>query len=766
VVSTAIFVLYLVTLAPSIGLWDAGEYVAAAAGFGIPHPPGNPGFVILGRVISLLPIARTVAERLNVLVAFASALSAGLWFLIAEHVGRRWLGYRRALVAAAASAVVGASAFTVWNQSVVNEKVYTISLLLLTFDLWTTLLWQMSPDGRRADRRVILLCYRLGIGYTIHIAGLLAGPALLAAVLYTRPRMLRRARFLAACGAAFVIGLTPYVTLPIRAAFPIAINEGHPTACEDGRPHWKCTVSTLTLDRFLYENNRTQYAKPSLLLRQQTLVNQVRMWWMYFKWQWFRDPAGAWPNAQAVLAVMMILLAATGGYAHWRYDRRSFVPVATLVATLTIGLIYYLNFKLGYSQAMAMGVADPRAREVRDRDYFYLWSYSALSLWIGLGIGLVWNRLAAFFGADAGLGSDGSDRPAGEQTSPRIAHWWMASPVLAIAFVPLALNWHAASRHRDTFAEDFAIDALNSLEPNAVLFTGGDNDSFPLWYAQQVLGVRRDVSVVLLAYLSTDWYVKELLERSDPPYDPANGPDIYKSSSINAHGPLLTLTRGGVDSLPARTRLSDSTHIALGSFAIAIPPGSLRRGVVVMLRIIQDAGRDRPIYFSAGAGIPTIGPQLEPHLVTQGLSRKLVANPANEPGVVRGDEGYLDLPRAVALWNGYRAPERLAERGRWVDAASANMPYLYMRLGFQLIDAMESKMTIAEKLGFADAKTAAKPDGGVQTPRGADDVRFATDLRRQLERLSSSIDFIRLVSGRRTALDAPNGLGYAPVESR
>src|SRR6185295_10380964 len=101
-------------------------------------------------------------------------------------------------------------------------------LFLLSLDLWATLRWQAAPDGRHADRRLVLLSYRLGIGYTIHIAGLLAGPALLAAVLYTRPRTLLRPRLLAACLGVFILGVSPYVALPIRSAFRLEINEGHP----------------------------------------------------------------------------------------------------------------------------------------------------------------------------------------------------------------------------------------------------------------------------------------------------------------------------------------------------------------------------------------------------------------------------------------------------------------------------------------------------------------------------------------------------------
>src|SRR5436305_4049394 len=86
IVSAVVLALYLITLAPSTAMWDTSEYISAAYTMGIPHPPGNPFFIILGRVFSILPIAGNVAMRINVLAAICSAVAAGLWFLVAEHV--------------------------------------------------------------------------------------------------------------------------------------------------------------------------------------------------------------------------------------------------------------------------------------------------------------------------------------------------------------------------------------------------------------------------------------------------------------------------------------------------------------------------------------------------------------------------------------------------------------------------------------------------------------------------------------------------------
>ena len=93
-VSLGVLLLYLATLAPSTAMWDTSEYITAAYTLGLPHPPGNPFFVLLGRVFSMLPVASSVAVRVNVLAAFSSAIAAGMWFLITERIIRSWVAER------------------------------------------------------------------------------------------------------------------------------------------------------------------------------------------------------------------------------------------------------------------------------------------------------------------------------------------------------------------------------------------------------------------------------------------------------------------------------------------------------------------------------------------------------------------------------------------------------------------------------------------------------------------------------------------------
>src|SRR6476660_767304 len=183
IATAAVFVLYLVTLAPSTAMWDTSEYIAAAYTFGLPHPPGNPFFVLLGRFFAVLPIAPNVAMRINILAALCSAGAAGMWFLITERVLVGWLPERwQRIVGGSLAALIGATAFTVWAQSVVNETVYTVSLLVLALVSWLTVRWCDDPYGAKADRLLVMIGYVSGLGFANHMAGFLALPAVAVAV--------------------------------------------------------------------------------------------------------------------------------------------------------------------------------------------------------------------------------------------------------------------------------------------------------------------------------------------------------------------------------------------------------------------------------------------------------------------------------------------------------------------------------------------------------------------------------------------------------
>jgi hypothetical protein len=677
-------VLYLVTLAPTTSMWDTSEYIAAAYVLGIPHPPGNPFFVLIGRVFSILPIAPSVAMRINVLAALSSAVSAGFWFLVTERVLVQWMPRRwQRVVGGSLAVLIGATAFTVWNQSVVNEKVYTVSLVGLAIICWLTVRWCDDPEGPVADRLLVLVAYLLGLGYTNHMAGMLAAPAVGLAVLIRRPQTVLRWKLLLACAVALGFGLTPFATQPIRAAHFPAINEGEPTGCVT-ELKMDCTFSKLTYDRFMYNFNRGQYGKPELGERQAPFTAQLGMYWLYFKWQWLRDAYNENPGLQNGLAVFYFILVILGGWTHFQKDRRSFSFFGPLVFTMTLGLIFYLNFKYGHSQDLDLGDSVPR--EVRDRDYFYLWSFSALSVWAALGLFYLWETVATLFGADqVKLGRD-------TVTEPRTRSFLLASPVLAIAFLPLFGNWTQASRANQTDTTDFARDLLNSVEPYGILITVGDNDTFPLWYAQEVEGIRKDVIVANTSLLNTDWYVRQLLRRESYPYDKEKGPAIYKDMvGEQPKGPPVKMTFDEADALPLAIQTPQNAAFQKGGIIATPRLPQLMKADQMVYFMIRDAFPQRPIYFSRTAGGYPYELGLERYVVTHGMAKKLMDRqvlPGGDIVLIPG-EGLMDVKRSADLWTTvFTATKSLAARNGWVDDASVGIPDLYVISGVTIAEGL------------------------------------------------------------------------------
>jgi hypothetical protein len=681
-----VFALYFITLGASTAMWDTSEYIAAAYVVGLPHPPGNPFFVLVGRVFSILPIGGDPAWRVNLLAAICASLSAGFWFLITERVLVSWLAERwQRIVGGALSALIGATAFTVWSQAVVNEKVYTVSLVGVAMIAWLTVRWCDDPDGPRADKLLVLIAYLLGLGYSNHMAGFIPGPAVAIAVLVRRPATLLRGRLLLAAAGALVIGLTPFATQPIRAAYFPPINEGEPTGCRESFG-WDCTFSAETWDAFKYNFNREQYGKPSVLERQAPFTAQVGMWWLYFRWQWLRDAYLEHQTLQSVLAAVFLVLGLFGGWVHWQRDRRSFWFFGPLMVTLTLVLIYYLNFKYGHSQAPGLG--ETVEREVRDRDYFFLWSFSAWSVWAALGLVFVWESLAALIGSQA--------VKLGKQvlTLPSRRGWTLAAPVLAIALVPLVGNWEASARNNDTTTRDFAHDLLNSVEPYGILVTVGDNDTFPLWYAQEVEGIRRDVVIANTSLLNTDWYVRQMIRNPVRDYDPDTGPAIYRDRTwAKPSGAPLKLTLDEADAIPLAQEQRDTVLFSVGKIQAVIRPRIFTKADYAVLLMIRD-NPDRPVYFARTSG--GYGHELGfgPYLVMQGLARKLmpdIPTPGRDTLLVPG-EGWVDLATSRALWEDiFEGHDALITKGGWPDRASVGIPALYVNTGLILAEALESQ---------------------------------------------------------------------------
>jgi len=157
---------------------------------------------------------------------------------------------------------------------------------------------------------------------------------------------------------------------------------------------------------------------------------------------------------------------------------------------------FLVTFMLFFMTGLAIVVyLNQKPFEPRERDYAYAGSFYAFCIWIGLGVAGLWTLMKKYLP---------------EAPSAAIAS-------VACLFIPVQMagqNWDDHDRSGRYTMRDFGMNYLRSCEPDAILFTNGDNDTFPLWYAQEVEGFRTDVRVCNLSYLQTDWYVDQMRRQS------------------------------------------------------------------------------------------------------------------------------------------------------------------------------------------------------------------------------------------------------------
>ncbi len=655
-VSAGLLVLYTLTIAPTTQFWDTSEYIAAAKVLGIPHPPGNPLFVLLANVWGKLPIVEHYALRINLFAAVTSALASGLLFLVAERFLREMIPDRVPRYAAAvAGIVVGATSFTVWNQSTVNEKVYTLSLVSIALILWLAVRWGDTVSGPKRDRLLILIVYLCALSATNHQMGLLAVPAVLTYVVWSEPRVFLRWRMWIAFAVVSIVGVSVWVFLPIRAGLYPPINEGEPTT-------WEALKAVLS---------REQYQKGPLIPRQADIWWQYLNYLQYFTWQFGRDWA---PEIRRVLAVVFGALGLFGGIRLWRADRRSGTAMAALMVTVTVALVFYLDFKYGFSMRPSGNVAT----EVRERDYFFVASFLLWGVWVALGFGALLRIAAARFAA------------LGER------RWRPAMPVLALCLIPLWGNHLSASRSGERLPRDVAWDILQSVEPYGILITAGDNDTFPLWYAQEVEGVRKDIVVANLSLMNTDWHNRQIKRREIFRFDESESIPLYRGGDwVAPTESPLSLSYEEIDALPPYLEIRERRLFRHDSIEAVIEPGFLERADFVTLQLLRDNLGARPIYISRTTGNYGERMGLAPYLLGQGLVRKLMPTLVTDSDstVLIGGLGWMDIERTGELLFGvYHAESAARERPLgWIDIPSESILSLYGLLYAAYAEALSSR---------------------------------------------------------------------------
>jgi len=681
------FLTYLSTIAVTTSFWDCGEFIACSYILGVPHPPGAPLYILIGRIFSMLPTAADIGFRVNLMSPIVSGITAMLTYLIIVRLLMIWKGQPQTWtlsdrISIYASGIIGALAFAFsdsqWFNSV-EAEVYAGSMFFTAIVIWLILKWMDHADSPQADRYLLIIFYLMGLALGVHLLNLLTLPPI-AMIVYARLHQTSAKdkdgfnEFIMmslAAGAAFaivmlinsgitigslniglvkgipsilsnfgietliflvlllaglmvwsiqgkkriaalmfsslfllVLGYSTYTTLYIRSGLNPAIDENNPD-------------NPARLVKYL---NREQYGDWSITARRAPLWKyQIeKMYIRYFNWQFVGkgqslDQEGRIVETYTLRGLwgLPFLVGLLGMLYHFQRDWRRAYPLFVLFIMTGLAIIVYLNQE------------DPQPRE---RDYAYTGSFFAFAIWIGIGVTALVDMVKETTASKANKISRGE-----RSVSAGVALALSALVFVAVPANMFKFNYHEHNRQGNYVAYDYSYNILQTCEPNGIIFTNGDNDTFPLWFLQYVYNIRRDVRVVNLSLLNTDWYIKQL--RDEEPRVPINLSDAQIDGLQAMAWQKQTVTIG----VPKATydqfyhdlfRL-DSTIVREENPAIRleVAPTLYGQGIrvqdLMVLKILEDNKFRRPVYFAV-----TVSPDnklnLDNYMRMDGLAFKIL----------------------------------------------------------------------------------------------------------------------------------------------
>ena len=558
-------IIYALTQARSLSFWDAGEYITCSSILGIPHPPGNPFYIILGRFFNLVGRIFHLHDAFvsNLLSSILSAFAVMFTYLITVKLITMFLRSKKdayfAYLGGFIAAFYIAFSYSFWNNAIEAEVLAGLAFVI-NLIIWLTLVWVQKSENLSHQNLLLLIIYIFFLGFGIHQTSLQIAPAVLFIVVYPLLKnniktsgfwyrtlaytfgiifiylifngigksvhLPALSKYMFALAFALIlyyhlrkevpgiawilalililIGLSPHIFLLIRSKFRPFINEGNPH-------NWSA---------FTYYIFRRQYGATSMFVRRASFLYQIKDQFLtYFSWQffhpetivaWLKIPANA---VQALANLIVTFLGLGGAYYQFKKNKHSFAYLFSFFFMASIAMVFVMNLS---------------DKEVRTREYFFITAYNLWAIWMGIGS----IALLDLF-----------------RKKVKVLIPVVLIIILGLPVINFASNYFIHNRSKQLIPLDYGQNILNGLEKNAIVFTNGDNDTFPVWYAQAVQdpfekehiyqatdvfptektkqcitkgmnfknseckGIRKDVSVANLSLLNTPWYIFQLRDR-------------------------------------------------------------------------------------------------------------------------------------------------------------------------------------------------------------------------------------------------------------
>ena len=553
---------YLYTVAPTLSFWDCGEFISSCFTLAVPHPPGTPFFILLGKVwlmfiglfAAVLPISKEISWHMNLLgISFTLLSSFMIFKLILKIVrlARKEINQTVLVIVAFAAALGISFSFTIWENALETE-VYSIATFCFLFLNYLALLWYESVRAGLPKNRYLLLAFYLIflftgiqlmpflvfipiyififiverrylkdwllvllgffqailfatmfiIPFTTATIILLAAPIVIGlGLILNNPRRFNNWRFFLAGAALTILAVSTEFYLPIRSRLLTKLYQNPNVQAEylagkNIAPRINECEPGENLAAFDNVLHRSQYGPQKLLPRQTqdaTGYNVVTgyFWQMAMYVRYLSQqplPEDVNPFFRGVILLLFYIGGLVGMCQLYRLDRKVFMLLIAILIMLSFAIVGYLNMKFSPSDSDAKH----QPREVRERDYFFHTGFTYFGIFVGFG----------FYALIEGLKKWTKNN--------RFAQAGGLGAVVLFSLVPLATNIRINNRYKDFIPKDYGYNMLISCNDNSLTFTNGDNDTFPLWFAQEVLGFKRSVLIANLSLINTDWYIRQL----------------------------------------------------------------------------------------------------------------------------------------------------------------------------------------------------------------------------------------------------------------
>lgn len=676
-------VIFLLTVQHTFAFWDPGEYTAVGYILGNSHPPGTPTNTLLVKIFTLfLPFVSEIPLRTNLLSVFSSSLAVLFVYLVTIKILKIWKGEPGNTFEAIlmyGSAAIGALALsfseTIWFNAVETEA-YAKGLFFVSLIAWLSMVWWEKADNEGSDNVFILIAFVIGFGIGSHL--LVVQMCIMAVLIY----YLRKFEY-SNIGFLKALGVAGFAFIII---FPITVTKV-PTLLEYGVIAAILYVGLIIYGIYYATVNKKQVLRLALLclffvnvgystyslvyLRahvvnlpiNQNAPNDMERFISYLNREQYGDQPLVWPRRHTNMPHQQITWSNYGSdlefmwkyqinemyfrYLYWNfigregYEQGDGVDFSKLFAIPFIvglfGLFYtYRRDKrfgnllllmflvLGVLTALYQNQQNPQPRE---RDYFYFGSFFIFAVWIGIGVSGLFDLLR-------------------EKLSGQVMKVATASVlVLMILLIPFNMarvNYAHKDRSVNYLPFCYAYNILQSLEKDAIVFTNGDNDTFPLWALQAIYGIRTDVRVVNLSLAQIDWYNLQL--KNERPYGALTVPFTYSDEQVIKLQPVQWEENRVINLPVPPTAYPDTMEVKPSEMSFVMPPTirqqsgnqvitAVKVNDLVVLDIIRANKWERPVYFSITVSEDNyIG--LSDYIITGGMAQKVV--PYRVPQNLRG----------------------------------------------------------------------------------------------------------------------------------